>query len=193
MAVWICDLQTMIKETISLILISFVIVVPLVVYMIIKKEKISKIVLYSMFIIYISGALAQICLPINYRGTSIVENIKSFPYNEFIYIIPFHQKYFDINRTDEVVRLIKSYILNIILTIPFGILFPLVKKVNVRYMIMISIFVGLLAETLQLLIGMLFGNQFRIIHIDDVIMNALGVIIGYILLNIFTSKYNYTK
>ena len=181
----------MIKETLSFLLFSFIIIVPLTIWMMKKKRKISQIIIYNTFIVYIFGAIAQICLPIHYSGRPIVENIKSFPYSEFIYITPFKQEYFDMYATDAVLRLIKSYILNIILTIPFGVLFPLMKRSSTRSMILIAVLVGLSAETIQLLIGMLFGNQYRVTHIDDVIMNAIAVMLGYILIKVFTRKYNY--
>lgn len=174
----------MLRETLSFALYSFVIIIPLSIWMKKRNENISKIILYSIFIVYIFGFIAQICLPINYRGTSIVENIKNYPYSEYIYIIPFKQKYFDINQSDALLRIIKSYILNIILTIPFGVLFPLIKPVKTKNIIWIAVMVGIIAETIQLLTGLIFGNQFRITHIDDVIMNAIGVIIGFLILKV---------
>ena len=180
----------MVRATLSFTLFSFVIIIPLIIWMIKKEEKISQILLYSIFIIYIFGAIAQVCLPINFNGMPVSENIKNFPYSEFIYITPFKQEYFDIHQTDAVLRLVKSYLLNILLTIPFGILFPLIKKIDTRSMMFIAVFVGLLAETFQLATGLLFGIQFRITHIDDVMMNALGVMIGYAIFKIGTHKYN---
>ncbi|GAA5531615.1 VanZ family protein [Herpetosiphon gulosus] len=174
----------MLRETLVFALYSCVIIIPLSVWMKKRNGNISKILLYSIFIVYIFGFIAQICLPINYRGTSILENIKNYPYNEYIYIILFKQKYFDINQGDALLRIIKSYILNIILTIPFGVLFPLIKPVKTKNIIWIAVMVGIIAETIQLSTGLIFGNQFRITHIDDVIMNAIGVIIGFLILKV---------
>jgi glycopeptide antibiotics resistance protein len=169
----------MVRETFSFALFSFVVIVPLAIWMIRTKKKLAQIMIFSTFILYIFAAAAQVCTPINYSGLHILENIKNFPYSESIYILPFKQRYFDIHDTDAILRLVKSYILNIVLTIPFGVLLPLIRKVRTQSMLIISVIVGLSAESLQLGIGLLFGYQFRITHIDDVIMNAIGVMIGY--------------
>ena len=72
--------------------------------------------------------------------------------------------------------------LNILLTVPFGFLFPILKQVKPRSIGMLALCAGLATETIQLLIALLFENQYRIIHSDDVLMNAGGVLIGYMLL-----------
>ncbi len=168
---------------------SLIIIGSLALWMIVKKKDLSQIILYSIFILYISGAIAQVWSPPNNSGKSIIENIKNYPYSELIHIIPLKQQYFDIHQTDAVLRLIKSYLLNILLTMPFGVLFPLIKNTTTRSMTLIAILVGLTAEFVQLLLGMVFGNQYRITHIDDVLMNATGVMLGYAIITLFTRRY----
>ncbi|MCM1052955.1 MAG: VanZ family protein [Ruminococcus sp.] len=84
--------------------------------------------------------------------------------------------------------------LNIIMTIPFGFLLPLIKKENKRLLkvIFCTFILSLSIELLQPLI-----NGFRSSDITDLITNVLGGIIGYIIYLIFkplTAKIlNYIK
>lgn len=71
--------------------------------------------------------------------------------------------------------------LNVIMTIPFGILLPLTKeKVNVIGVIVYTFLLSLSIELLQPLI-----NGFRSADITDLITNVIGGIVGYIIYLIF--------
>ena len=83
---------------------------------------------------------------------------------------------------------IRQVVLNIIMTIPFGFLLPLIKnkKTNLIKIVLCTFLLSLSIEILQPLI-----NDFRASDITDLITNVLGGIIGYILYLIFkplTSK-----
>lgn len=77
---------------------------------------------------------------------------------------------------------IRQVVLNIIMTIPFGFLLPLIKnkKTNLIKIILYTFLLSLGIELLQPLI-----NDFRSSDITDLITNVLGGIIGYILYIIF--------
>lgn len=72
--------------------------------------------------------------------------------------------------------------LNIIMTIPFGFLFPLVKNKNAKLLktVLYTFILSLSIELLQPLI-----NGFRSSDITDIITNVIGGIIGYIIYLIF--------
>ena len=163
--------------------------IPLALWMLKNDKPKYKIILYCLFIVYIFGVIAQICLPMNYHGIAFWDTIKNYPYREAIYLIPFKQQYFAIDEHDEVLRLLKSYLLNIILTIPFGIFLRLFKKLRIQSVFAIALLVGFSTETIQLVTGLIFGYQLRITHIDDVLMNAIGVVLGYGLINFAIGKY----
>lgn len=72
---------------------------------------------------------------------------------------------------------IRQIVLNVIMTIPFGFLFPIVKKnSNLIKTILCTFLLSLSIEMLQPLI-----NGFRSSDITDLITNVLGGIIGYIM------------
>ncbi|CCY46483.1 putative uncharacterized protein [Firmicutes bacterium CAG:822] len=77
---------------------------------------------------------------------------------------------------------IRQVVLNIIMTIPFGFLLPLIKnkKASLINIILYTFLLSLGIELLQPLI-----NDFRSSDITDLITNVLGGIIGYILYIVF--------
>ncbi len=84
--------------------------------------------------------------------------------------------------------------LNVIMTVPFGFLLPLIKKENdkIQKIIFYTFLLSLSIELLQPLI-----NGFRSSDITDIITNTIGGIIGYIMYLIFkpltTKILNYIK
>lgn len=174
----------MLRETFAFLGYSLIIVIPLALWMLKNNQSKAKIIVYAVFIVYLFGVIAQICLPINYSGKSLWDNIKNYPYRENIYLIPFKQPYFAMDDYSAILRLLKSYLLNILLTIPFGIFLRLFKKRRIQSVFAIALLVGIATETIQLVTGLIVGYQFRITHIDDVLMNAIGVVLGYVIMNL---------
>ena len=84
--------------------------------------------------------------------------------------------------------------LNVIMTIPFGFLMPLVKKENAR-LLKVVFYTFLLSLGIELLQPLINGT--RSSDITDLITNVLGGIIGYIIFLIFkpltTKILNYIK
>ncbi len=81
------------------------------------------------------------------------------------------------NRHDAV----RQIWLNILMTVPFGFLLPLVqKKMNLAKVMLASLLLSLSIELLQPLI-----NSCRASDITDVLTNALGGMVGYILYIVF--------
>jgi len=82
---------------------------------------------------------------------------------------------------------IRQVVLNVIMTIPFGFLFPLIKKENSKFLksVLYCFLLSLIIELLQPLI-----NGFRSADITDLITNVTGGIIGYIFYLIFRPLTN---
>lgn len=76
---------------------------------------------------------------------------------------------------------IRQIVLNVIMTIPFGFLFPLIKNKNAKLLktVLYTFFLSLSIEILQPLIS------FRSSDITDIITNVIGGVIGYITYFIF--------
>ncbi len=74
-------------------------------------------------------------------------------------------------------------ILNVILTIPFGFLVNFLFKVNWKKVLWLSLASGLLIESAQLMLSLVFG-AYRTVDISDVLLNGVGSLIGFMLYKI---------
>ncbi|MBQ7521858.1 MAG: VanZ family protein [Clostridia bacterium] len=69
---------------------------------------------------------------------------------------------------------------NILMTIPFGIMLPFLYKDKIKtFYISMALLFPLLIEWFQLLLGILTKTMYRTFDVDDILLNFLGVIIGY--------------
>jgi glycopeptide antibiotics resistance protein len=75
---------------------------------------------------------------------------------------------------------------NVVLFVPFGFIFPLVSKNLNRAskIIPLGLAASLLVESCQLLISYTLDIMFRSFDVDDMILNTLGVVVGYVLLRL---------
>lgn len=73
---------------------------------------------------------------------------------------------------------------NILMTVPFGVLYPLLRPLPARQIPLLAFMVGLGTESAQLLTILLIGSNYRSVDINDTIFNALGVGLGYSLLRL---------
>jgi glycopeptide antibiotics resistance protein len=78
---------------------------------------------------------------------------------------------------------------NILLTIPFGLGIPFLKRIQPGEMVLFSM-IGFVIELSQLMISLYLGMAFRTVDITDVITNCAGVWLGYGLFRGFAWLYN---
>ena len=155
-------------------LVDFVVLFILYIFIFYKKWKVKgKDILFinTIMYIYLSFVLYFTLMPI-ITSLPFVFNHSYVPMN----LVPF----IDVStgRGD----FIRQVVLNIVMTIPFGFLLPLIKnkKINLMKTILYTFLLSLGIEILQPLI-----NDFRLSDITDLVTNILGGIIGYILYLIF--------
>lgn len=155
-------------------LVDFVVLFILYIFIFYKRWKVKgKDILFinTIMYIYLSFVLYFTLMPI-ITSLPFVFNHSYVPMN----LVPF----IDVStgRGD----FIRQVVLNIVMTIPFGFLLPLIKnkKINLMKTILYTFLLSLGIEILQPLI-----NDFRSSDITDLVTNILGGIIGYILYLIF--------
>ncbi|MGV8026554.1 MAG: VanZ family protein [Anaerolineaceae bacterium] len=68
---------------------------------------------------------------------------------------------------------------NILLTIPLGLGIAYFRRMNLKCALWIALTVGLLFEGIQLIVKLILGVYYHAVDINDVIWNALGVLIGF--------------
>ena len=152
----------------------------------VKRKKIhfnyKQELLYLIFICYLVGLFNLVLVPSNFWSRIWHFIFYGFSNNPFAGIF-----YFEYNFTPILYKIIKGeYILgswvktmiigNVLMFIPFGILLSLCnKKINSKNIFLYAILIPLMIEILQPFIG-------RSFDIDDIIMNFLGIIIGYLII-----------
>jgi len=78
---------------------------------------------------------------------------------------------------------------NILLTIPFGFGISFIARIKPQNIIWLAVAVGLTFEIIQLLISLIVRNSFRSVDINDVILNTIGVLVGYAVFRVFGWLY----
>lgn len=76
---------------------------------------------------------------------------------------------------------LKTSLLNILLLIPFGFGLPFITNLRIRKIVATGALFSIVLELLQLVSALMSRITFRIVDINDVIFNTVGVAIGYIL------------
>lgn len=84
---------------------------------------------------------------------------------------------------------IKQSLFNILLSIPFGFSISYIIKIRKLKVLLSAVLFGIVIEGLQLSISLLLGFAYRAIDINDIILNFLGVIIGYFVFYVFSRIY----
>jgi glycopeptide antibiotics resistance protein len=95
-------------------------------------------------------------------------------------LIPF---YYGTNVTSNF--LFPEIVQNILMTLPFGFGVSFVARLKPRNLLWLGPVVGLAIELAQLMISFGVGGPYRSVDINDVLLNAIGVWIGYGLFRIF--------
>jgi glycopeptide antibiotics resistance protein len=82
--------------------------------------------------------------------------------------------------------LFREIIANIVLTMPFGFGIHFIVHRRAKHIVWLALGVGLAIETTQLVLCLLLGSSYRGVDINDVLMNALGVLLGYAFFRVFS-------
>lgn len=134
-----------------------------------KKSR-SYLIAASIFYVYLCGVLKYTQFPIMVGYSMDYDIFKDANY------VPL------INLT---VQDLKTSILNVILGVPFGFFLTLFCRRSVVKTAGYGVLFGVVIETVQVLIAMFIGTNMRVLDINDVIFNALGVVIGFALYQLY--------
>ena len=129
----------------------------------------------AVFGIYFIGVASVVIFPIH-----IPENDLPFHYKLQLNLSPFN-----FGSCDFLFLCLRNIYLNILLTMPFGFGISFIIKFKSWIVFLLAIAVGLIFEITQLLISLAVRSSFRVVDVNDVILNAIGVLLGYSLFKIF--------
>lgn len=144
-----------------LISIPIIIIVRFIIYKKENKFNLKREILLLIFIIYMVGLLSQALKMGNKHEINIIP---------FKIIYDSYKELLDGN----IYYLLISFLANIIIFIPIGILLPILYNLKDKHIILIGFCISLFIEITQLFLN-------RTTDIDDLILNTLGVIIGLII------------
>lgn len=143
-----------------------------------KKQK-NKL-LKTMFFVYICSVLELTVFPMNLGSFELKKQSLYYSYGN---LSPFIDLKLALTTNQRVFSVIlKEIVLNGIMLIPFGIMYPLVsvKKATFIKTVLYGFLFSVAIETFQLFMTIFFSNG-RIFDITDIITNTIGVITGYVI------------
>ncbi len=127
---------------------------------------------FALFWVYLQLALKETFFPLQINGT-YVEVMRQEPLESHINLAPFFFRY-GLNQ-----YLLLGLLQNLLLTVPFGFGINFIQRVRLRKAVWLSLAVGLGIESAQLLLSLLLGYPYRVIDINDAILNLAGFWLGY--------------
>ncbi len=146
-----------------------------------KKRSLSYLVCFVIFAIYLLFAIDKAFFPIAISG-DYVDSMRQVPFLPFINLIPLN---FNFNLSEMPELVLQQIFQNILLTIPFGFGLSFVAPVKANDFRWLIPVVGIGIEAMQFLISLVLRYPYRVIDINDAILNTLGVLIGYLIFRVF--------
>ncbi len=170
--------MTILRE--GVLLIGAAVLVLCAIVMIFKKVKPVKFFLNLSFGLYVVMVVAVCFFPIKF-GVDIPDSLNNF--------IPFKSIFDSLKNSFSGGGIygIRSVVGNFIMLMPLGLFFHFyIKEPKKRFLGVFLISVGI--ETVQFIIGMLIGYNYRSVDIDDVILNTVGGLISVLVIDYIFKK-----
>lgn len=169
-----------------LIAVSVIGVAVYTVYGLKKRVPYHKILLSVIFILYMATLLSATMFPIKYDHELMKETDTAF---ERIKLVPFQVIIEEITSNCPYNAFVQI-VGNIVMTIPFGVIVPFLKKFRNRTeAVLYALALPVLIEMTQLVLDFSLGTFYRTVDIDDVILNFTGVMTGYLLYRIMPDRF----
>ena len=131
---------------------------------------------FSLFWLYLMVVASLVFFPVPLVDVSIPRQ----PIDEILARInwtPFNFRYlYSANST----TIFEQVVGNVLLTIPFGLFLPFIAHFKAGKFFWLAAGVGFIIETMQLTACLLVGFAYRGIDINDVMLNGLGALLGYL-------------
>lgn len=164
----------------------------------IKKYRYERILVHkeifiNIFAVYLVLIIAFTLFPINMNLDEVTP--KFYPMINFIPLFDilnyFQHTHFSL--AFKIKFLVKNLVGNLFLLVPFGILMPTLwtKMRTFRKTVIIGASISLIIELLQFGLAYLGLGWGRATDIDDLILNTLGVMIGYGIFNKYLVRFSY--
>lgn len=165
------------------LLIGAILLLAYIAYALIRKQNKKRMIISCLFIIYIVGVAIVTLFPIVYSDP--VEYTDAITWYNFIPFKTVLSAFQNGITTTAVTQIIG----NIILSVPFGIFVLILFRIPQWWKkALIALLFPVLIECTQLIIGVAIGNMYRNIDVDDILLNMIGVYLGYGIYSVIPKK-----
>jgi len=145
-----------------------------------QKRNLSYLLFFSVFWVYLLAVVDVVIFPI---AVGVGNSNTAFRAN--INLIPFY-----FGGCSTLINFCAINIIgNTVLTIPFGFGINFLAKIKPKNSFWLAIIVGFVFEFSQLVISLAFKSRSHVVDVNDVILNGLGVLLGYALFRCFAWAY----
>lgn len=134
----------------------------------------------SVFFVYLWAVVAQTIFPLRLDSAYIDTMRPARSWEGFVNVVPF--------AFGNDVTVVQIYG-NILLGVPMGFGLPFVVRSGLRRVVLAGLILGVGIELLQFVIGLGYGFPYRVVDVNDALLNFVGVIAGYALLMIVARTY----
>lgn len=157
------------------LIIGFLALITVCICLLLKKKPLNEIVLFGAFGIYILILIACIWFPI------FIQPGFRLPESSLVQPIPFFTIMKDLS-SGSISDIGRDICANILMTVPYGMMIPFLFKLKKRWQYVFHVFALPVAiEFSQFLLCIALDSHYRTADIDDVLLNALGILTGYVL------------
>ena len=137
----------------------------------------------TIFGIYLLFLIQRVFFPLHLSG-HYVDVMREQPLFSRINLIPFYY-----NSSGFLNEMLPGILQNILLTIPFGFGINFLTHIKSSHVFGLAVIIGVTLEFIQFILTLILQYPYRVIDINDVILNAIGVMIGYLLFRGFGILY----
>lgn len=148
-----------------------------------KKYNVSYIFFLAIFWIYLTFAIDAVFFPMAIFGAFADASRQNCPLPQ-INLVPFY-----FGPYPDVKRVFTSNLQNILLTVPFGFGINFIIHHKTRRVAIMSVLLGSAFELLQYILSRVLGYCYRVVDVNDIMCNTIGVLCGYIFFRMFAWYY----
>ncbi len=152
---------------------------------VIRKVQYDRILLYVIFILYMTTLIGATMFPV------IIDNsmtAASSDPSDRIKLIPFMTIAEELTETSAFNAFVQIAG-NIVMTVPFGLLFALLYPIKHKYICIIAAAaLPLWIELTQLILDIITGTWYRTFDVDDIILNFSGIMLGFLIYRLLPEK-----
>lgn len=145
-----------------------------------QKKSFSYLLFFSVFWIYLIGVISVVVFPIHIPDGDLYSNFR----------LQINLAPLNFGSCASPILCVRNIYENILLTLPLGFGISFIVRIKSRNILWLALAVGLAFEILQLVISLVVRSPFRVVDINDVLLNAIGVVLGYGLFLIFGKLYS---